>query len=427
MNFRQRLFLMFVMVTLTLASVEIITDSIEQRRGVRLEAERALDELEHLADVAVRFDGVRPFENTNESIPFNSRIRVLEGQQVLLTLDQTQPGAMLVTREKAVTSSQRFELAVDIRSYRAVLINSFQRDLTYDLIGIVLALGVAWWLSGIALKPLEKLSQAMSQPAPQPLPVMGKDVLAKLASGFNDLTQQMHYHLDRERALMRYTAQEINIPLQSMAYSVESLLMGVDTNDVLVPMLQRDLERIQQVTRTLPSFAHGTRQSQTASLIGLLKDTIRLLPDRFQDHIAFKVSMASNPKVTQPMLVSQCILSLLDNALQSKGEVRLTLEPYEGLARVRIEHYGFGLPEKDIEQLRQPLYSLPASADDTLVRLAFVQHVISNLEGTLEVRNTARGLEAVMTLPVAEVSPRLTQVDTIQQPKENKTLVKSSD
>jgi signal transduction histidine kinase len=414
MTFRQRIFMILAVIILTVSVLELITDSIEQRQSLNYQIEEALDNLEHAAEVSIGFDENGPVQNQAESIPFDSRVRVLEGNTVQLTLDQSTSGAMFAIRNKGVTKTQSLELAVDIRTYRAVLMNSFWRDLRYDFINILLALGLAWWISGWVLRPLQALVQSMTEANqakhPQSVNVSGMgDELSDLAISFNQAVDAARLTLEREKMLMRYTSREIAIPLGDMSSHIESLAMGALPEERVVPLVQRNLERMQHVLRTLPNLSQTAPSgAHPISLITLLKETIHLIPDSQQYRIGLKISTSSNPKVTHPALVAQCVLSLLDNALQSKGEVKVTLESYEAKVRVRIEDYGLGVAEEQIAQFKQPLTSFPTLVDDSLLRLAFVKHMIQNLEGTLDIRNTGRGLEVLMTLPIA-TSSALTQ------------------
>ncbi len=422
MSFRQRLFCFFAVIILTLSVFEIVTDTLEQRRSLTIQANRALETLDNYADVAIRFEAGKPVENQGEPIPFDSRIRVLEGNAVLLTLDQSRPGAMFMTRERALSATQKLEVAVDTRLYREVLAQSFWRDLTYDIFNILLSLGLAWWLSGFALASLEKLNtsihESVAQKFPSPVAVpVGNDVVSRLAKGFNGLFELNRFVLDRERVLMRYTAQEVGVPLHAMAEQIESLAMGSTSEERAIPSMQRHMERMQQVLQTLPSLAWLDDSVNSVSLIQLLKDTLQLIPDHDQSRIALKISATSNPKVARPTLVAQCLLSLLDNALQSKGEVKVSLEPYASLARIRVEDFGTALPEDYLQLLKQPLFQLPDVAPDRVLRLAFVRHILNSLEGTLEIRNIDRGIEVVMTLPVTEVSLSSTQINIPRQTK----------
>jgi signal transduction histidine kinase len=423
MNFRQRLFLWFAVIILTATFIEFITDYVGQRQSLTFQVEKALDTLEDYAAVAVRFDAGVPVKNKLESIPFDSRIRVLEGNNVLLSLDQTKSGAMFSIREKALTATQRLELSVDIGTFRSVLMSSFWRDVRYDIFNILITLGLAWWVSGLALRPLERLAKSMKESSVQSnhallIPSADNDILSDILFGFNHVSEKVQFGLDRERILMSYTAQEMTTPLQSMAAQIEALEMGSSSEEEVLPIVQRNVERMQQVLRTLPSLAQMAQQKQTSvSLIQILKETIQFLPDAFQDRIALKISMTSNPKVLHPTLVTQCVLSLLDNALQSKGEVRVMLEPYEALARVRIEEYGSGLSDEALEHLKKPFFRLPKNADQNVLRLAFVKHIVMSLGGVLDIRNTARGLEVLMTLPVDEVSLSSTQINPAPRAK----------
>jgi signal transduction histidine kinase len=156
-----------------------------------------------------------------------------------------------------------------------------------------------------------------------------KDECLQIASNFNRAGDAVRVMLEREQMLMRYTAREISIPLGDMSSNIEALAMGAQPEEKVVPLIQRNLERMQQVLRTLPSLSQASLYTpHPTSLIALIKETIQLIPDAQQYRIGLKVSTSSNPKVAQPALIAQCVLNLLDNALQSKGEIKVTLEPY---------------------------------------------------------------------------------------------------
>jgi signal transduction histidine kinase len=213
-----------------------------------------------------------------------------------------------------------------------------------------------------------------------------------------------------------------------MASQVEALVMGSASEEQAIPLIQRQLERMQQVVQTLPSLAWLDDSVRSASLIQLVKETLQLIPDNDQSRIALKVSVTSNPKVAQPTLVAQCLLSLLDNALQSQGEVKVLLEPYEGLVRIRIEDYGKGLPEEHLNLLKQPLFQLPDRVPDRVLRLAFVRHILDSFGGGFDGRNTEFGLEVVITLAVAEISQSSTQISNprlTKTPDKNENVILS--
>lgn len=406
MTFRQRLFLFLAVMIFTLCALEALTDYWEQRQTLKSQASQALDLLDNYADVVLRLEGDTFVASQDETIPFDSRIRVLESGQVLLTIDQSKPGAMFMTREKALTATQTLELAYDLRASRAILMQSFWRDLAFDLVVIVVGLILAWWLSAWSLVPLNKLSAVIQELASQTIPTgitaePRNDVLGQLIAGFNRLSRRNQFALDRERVLMNYAAQELTVPLHAMAERIESLVMGVESVGEAIPVMQRNLERIQQVLLTLPNLAQISHvQHYPVSLVQVLKETLQLIPEADQSRIALQISLPANPKVTHPILVTQSVLSLLDNALQSQGEVKVTLEPYEAMARLRIEHDGLELPEPILKHLQQPLALLPDDADDDVLRLAFTRHIVVNLSGRLDIRNTSRGLEVIMDLPM---------------------------
>jgi hypothetical protein len=148
MNFRWRLFLCLAFAVLAGTTVEAITDYLESRASLR--------------------------EQVNESetleLPFDSRVRVLRDDDVLLELDRVERAAELALREQDLPDGLKLELAVDTRTYEDILNASFRRDLTDDVIQVLLSTIVAFALSSFFLRPLQTLNKAMSDMAQQKFP-----------------------------------------------------------------------------------------------------------------------------------------------------------------------------------------------------------------------------------------------------------------
>jgi signal transduction histidine kinase len=408
MSFRWRLFICLAIAVLAGTTVEAITDYLESRASLREQIDESLGKLQDFTDTALSFENGQPQIDRTLEAPFDTRVRVLQGEDVLLELDRSERKAELALREQDLPDGLRLELAVDTRTYRDILNDSFRRDLTDDIVQVVLSTFIAFILSSFFLRPLKTLHKAMNDMAqhrfPEPIAVpKGNDVLAQLATTFNNMSANIQAAIDRERAFTRYASHELRTPLSAMKLQLESLEMGLSPVEKVVPTVQRNLERMQRVLEALLSLARAKEKNhEPVPLLYLVKESLQLLPKDSQERVVIKSSISPNLKVPQPYLMGQCVLNLVDNAIKyAKGQVKVTLEPFENKVRVRVEDQGEGVPEEMIDKLTHTFFRLSSTVEGSGLGLAFVKHIVRTFDGDMHLKNTGTGLEVVLVLPVA--------------------------
>lgn len=408
MSFRWRLFICLAIAVLAGTTVEAITDYLESRESLREQIDESLGQLQEFTDTALFFENGEPQIDGTLEVPFDTRVRILRENDVLLELDRSESEAELALREQDLPDGLKLELAVDTRTYRDILNDSFRRDLTDDVIQVILSTFIAFILSSFFLRPLKTLHKAMDDMAqhrfPEPITVpKGNDVLAQLATTFNNMSANIQAAIDRERVFTRYASHELRTPLSAMKLQLESLEMGLSPVEKVVPTVQRNLERMQRVLEALLSLARAKEKNhEPVPLLYLVKESLQILPKESQERVVIKSSISPNLKVPQPYLMGQCVLNLIDNAIKyTKGQVKVTLEPFENKVRVRVEDQGEGVPEEMIDKLTHTFFRLSSTVEGSGLGLAFVKHIVRTFDGDLNLKNTGTGLEVILTLPIA--------------------------
>lgn len=409
MSFRWRLFLFLFLAVLVGTTVDAVRDYLELRDLYQAEVEQALDQTELFAGAALNVTVNPPtLKQMDVTMPQGSSFRLLQGDSVVLESNPPNPDADLKIRERSLENDYRLEIAVDRQVFRDRINAELRKDLTDDVFQILLSVLIAWLLSGFLLRPLKILNKAINdvsqQRFPEPIPVpSGNDVLSQLATSFNRMSSNIQAAIERERVFTRYSSHELRTPLSAIKLQLESLELGLSTTEKVVPVVQRNLERMQRVLEALLSLARASAKNhEPVPLMFLVKESIQLLPKESQERVVIKSSISPNLKVPQPYLMGQCVLNLIDNAVKyTKGQVRVTLEPFEEKVRVRVEDQGEGVPEELLDKLTHTFFRLSSSVEGSGLGLAFVKHIVRTFEGELELRNTGTGLEVVLTLPVA--------------------------
>ena len=411
MSFRLRLFLFLFLAVLIGEIVDIIRDYQELNETYATRVEQTLDQVAWFAETATDFGSDPPTLTKPDlgiTMPEGGSFNVLKDGEIAIHYTGSPSNTPVVTRSYTTTNGYTIELEVDKQVFDRQMSKEFRRDLLDDIFQIVSSLIIAWLLSGFLFRPLRTLNAAINdvslQKFPEPIPVPpGRDVLSQLATSFNRMSVNVQATIDRERVFTRYASHELRTPLSAMKLQLESLEMGLNTSEKVVPTVQRNLERMQRVLEALLSLARSKEKNhEPVPLLYLVKESVGLLPKDSQGRVVIKSFISPNLKVPQPYLLGQCVLNLIDNAIKyTKGQVKVTLEPFESKVRVRVEDEGEGVPEETLDKLTHTFFRLSSTVEGSGLGLAFVKHIVRTFDGELELRNTGTGLEVVLTLPVA--------------------------
>lgn len=270
------------------------------------------------------------------------------------------------------------------------------------LFSVGLALLVAWGLRLYLLRPILRLEQATHSLAqarfPEPLPVQGRDEMARLTQSFNQMVIKVRRALERERSFTRYVSHELRNPLAAIKTTAEAVRLGALPPEALHPVLERNLERVEHTLNGLLALARGLDSYTEVELPEVLEALLRRLPEEARQRVLFK-SEPARLRLPQEAFEA-AVQNLLDNALKySRGRVWLEFSqnPHPTL-RVRDE--GPGVPEEALARLGEPFYRPHRQPGGLGLGLAFVRQAVEHMGGRLELRNHPQGgLEATLVLP----------------------------
>lgn len=346
----------------------------------------------------------------------DTRFQLLRDDEVVLSGPEPFPAdnAAWAVREGFVEGDYHLQIARPTSSAEQLFLNDLFLDLLDIPLFFLLALLVAWSLTRFALKPIRELTKAFQTMAQQQFPEAiavppGNDELSNMAQSFNLMQGSISTLIDRERAFTRYASHELRTPLSAMKLQLESLELGLSPTEKVLPSVTRNLERMQRVLEALLSLARSSEKNhEPVSLLRLVEESIQLLPTDAQARIDLTSQVLPSYKVSNPYLLGQCILNLIDNAVKySPGRVEVALEQLKNEVVVRVRDEGGGVPEAQLDSLTHTFFRLSKNVEGSGLGLAFVKHIVRTLGGQLELRNTDRGLEVALTLPktAATVQP----------------------
>jgi two-component system, NtrC family, sensor histidine kinase PilS len=190
-------------------------------------------------------------------------------------------------------------------------------------------------------------------------------------------------------------AHEIRNPLASMSGSMqmlkEELPLSADQAQ-LMDIVLKESERLNQTIKSFLAYARPQRLSmQSLDLRAVVNETAMLLRNSTEvdDNHNIEVAPADQPVTidADESQVRQIVWNLATNGLRAMpegGTLRLAAVNESGLAALRIEDEGVGIPPEEVEKIFQPFRG--SFGKGTGLGLAIVHRIVTDYGGNIEVR-----------------------------------------
>jgi two-component system osmolarity sensor histidine kinase EnvZ len=232
------------------------------------------------------------------------------------------------------------------------------------LLGLLLAVGVAFWLARRLTRPLAQLEAASALigqgASPALLPETGPRELVRLSRRFNAMAQQVRDLLSARTTLLAGVSHDLRTPLARMCLALEMLKDSPDP--ALIARLERDIEQMNLLIGHVLTLARGLEHEKPVLM--KIDEFLRKLATDFTTPTSSVT--ASSPACEWPVAAS-ALQRVLGNLLQNAQRYAPDL-PVELVARLdgQVLHVGVldrgpGIAEDQLEAVFQPFYRLEAS------------------------------------------------------------------
>ena len=269
----------------------------------------------------------------------------------------------------------------------------------------VLILAVALVLRRIT-RPLAALTRRMesfagTRDGTEPLPVEGPDDVRRLITAHNALESRIATLLDEKDVMLGAIGHDLKTPLAALRVRIESV-----EDDAERGKMAATIEDINRSLDDILSLARVGRPSdplEPTDLGALAAAVVEEYEDRGKP-----VTIADGPRIVvsaRATWLRRLLRNLIDNALRYGMLARVSLVREGGMAVIRIEDDGPGIPEAEIARMLEPFTRLEASRNSatggaglglTLARAVAEQH-----GGALRLANRpGGGLVASVSLPL---------------------------
>ena len=287
----------------------------------------------------------------------------------------------------------------------------------------VLVLMVGGWLSGLIADPVRRLTEATAQiragREPASVRTRRRDELGTLMNAFDVMARELDdsrrriAQAEREQAwreMAKQVAHEIKNPLTPIKLSLQHLRQAFkdktpDREAVLAKVTDTVLEQVEALARIATEFSRFARLPERTfarvDVPGAIREAAALFAG--VPGVRFQIALPSIEcyVVADADELRRVFINLFRNSIQAmddRGEIRVTADMADGLVRVKIQDSGPGIAEDVRSRVFEPSFS--TKTEGMGLGLAIVRGVLADLGGSIELIPSSTGAEFVITLPV---------------------------
>lgn len=279
----------------------------------------------------------------------------------------------------------------------------------------LLVCGLAWWITGRALRPVEAIRSKVEAISgrvsggrvPEP---PRNDEIGRLARTMNDMLDRLESASQAQRRFVSDASHELRSPLATVRAGIEVALAHPDTSDLesvgrVVLEENARLERLVDDLRLLAESDEGALASVRVpvDLDEVVMDEVARLGAL--EGPAIDVRGVSGARVVGDReQLRRVVRNLLDNARRhAHGEVRIELFSVVGAALFKVFDDGGGIPDEDRDRVFERFARLDKARarDDggSGLGLAIVKEIVVAHQGEVQVSETPIGTCFEVRLP----------------------------
>jgi signal transduction histidine kinase len=270
--------------------------------------------------------------------------------------------------------------------------------LDYGVRLVVIALA-AWWGSRWLARPVRRLVSAAQQLTPalahgQPAPRLneadGTREVREAAAVFNRMAAELSGQFEERGLMIAAISHDLRTPLTRMRLRLE-------TGEVEARVRERCIDDLREMNHLVESVIEVFRPGEAASL---QRVDLSALAQSAVDDLAeagAAVGFEGPPAVVtaDPLALRRVVDNLVGNALRYAGSARVCVDLAAGVTRLVVEDDGPGIPEAELDRVRQPFRRVEGSRNretgGTGLGLYIAQQLVRRQGAVLVLSNRAEG------------------------------------
>jgi len=292
-----------------------------------------------------------------------------------------------------------------------------------SIIAIILIIGTlfGYWLTGISLKELQKLSTTCQEISKGSFTKRAdvknrKDEIGKLANSFNLMIDKLENLFHSQKRFVANAAHELLTPLTGLRGSLEVLLRGaLDDRETVNRLSKGMFKEVNHLIRLCDQLLDLSRLESSAN-ISKKRVVLTEFVNEFKQKAKYitkthKLSIQEGPYIklmVDPDLLEQILFNLLSNAVRyspPKTTIIIDWKLIPDYAELRVTDTGEGMDKATLSQVFEPFYRGKNQKffyeKGTGLGLALVKSMIEAHGGAIRIESVSKkGTTVFFTLPL---------------------------
>ena len=282
----------------------------------------------------------------------------------------------------------------------------------------ILAVGVAWFSIGRAMRPLEMVGRNLSarsssdlSPIVSPVP----NEIAPLVGAVNTFMARLDNNMDVLRNFIATAAHQLRTPLTALLVQIRSAELAKGAaQSASIDAASQSATRLARLVDQLLSDAMVTHRAEERRINSLdLKKVIEqalhdTLPTSGDADVRFTTALKNAPMIGDEVMIAEAIKNLVHNALihgNPEGHdhhlIELSLRQDGDCLELAMADSGVGMDEGALMTIGDRFSAGQSGRQGSGLGLAIVKQVVGSHNGTLQIENRREGgLRVVLRIPV---------------------------
>lgn len=289
---------------------------------------------------------------------------------------------------------------------------------------LVLAGGLAYWLAGQSLAPLDTLDRATKQITARSLdrrlPVANTDdELGRLTATINEMIGRLERSFAELRRFTADASHELRTPLAVLRTEAEVAMrqeMSPEQSRAVLGSVLEECDRLTRLSDQLLTLARQEGESMRkrfgpVSVGELARDVVESLrPLAEAKGLSLRCTAHDATACGDTNQLRQVLINLIDNAIRytAQGEIVVTVEARPDAVLVRVTDSGEGIPAEHLPHVFERFYRVDKARSrefgGTGLGLSIARSIIEAHRGTIEIASTVgKGTTCTIRLPRTDV------------------------
>jgi PAS domain S-box-containing protein len=212
----------------------------------------------------------------------------------------------------------------------------------------------------------------------------------------------------KDNAAGEKTASSIEKRLNQISGIEEEIDLDFIMDDImdLINDCREGTKRIKKIVIDLKDFAHpGEDTIQKTDINKVIESTLNVVHNELKYKATVIKDYGKLPIVKcYPQQVSQVFMNIFVNAVQAiekRGEIRISTRADNGSVKVIISDTGVGIPKENISKIFDPFFTTKEVGKGTGLGMNIAYNIIKKHKGTIDVESTpGKGTTFIVRLPV---------------------------